>query len=428
MTHWSSADRRPARSASPTRQGAPREGYSLRVVPGGEFERRPPRGRYYEEREPDEPEEARSSSAALIILILILGAAFAYLVTRPGALDGLLPALASQQNPPEAAQGPAEVSEVAAPQPQQVASVEPVARPPMPDMAGLAIMIRNSIAALGQANATGNYSVFREIAAPRFQEANTAARLSEVFAALRARNLDLGLVMVANPRLHRDPIIDDQGMLRLAGFFPATSGQIDFELVFQMADARWRLFGIGVQPTDTAEVKFAPADKSALPEPAAMVVLIRSTIAALNQANMTGNYSVLRDMSAPGFQGANSFAELSTIFAELRARQIDFGPVAVIDPQLYRAPAIDQTGKLRLTGFFPSQPERVNFDLAFQIVEGQWRLFGIGLNTSREVAAGPGAAPSSLDPANAGGGGADAPNGPASPLATPPLPRLRPQS
>jgi hypothetical protein len=257
----------------------------------------------------------------------------------------------------------------------------------MPDMAGLGILLRTTVAALGHANATGNYSVLREIASPSLQAANTPARLSEAFADLRSRNLDLDLVTVASPSLRSDPVIDDQGMLHLAGSFPDETGPVEFELAFEMIDDRWRLFGIAVQPTGNAKAKPAAADASKLPSSDAMVALIRSHVIALSQANMTGNYSVIRDMAAPGFQQNNSFAELTAIFAALRSRQLDFGPVAVIEPKLYKPPAIDQTGKLRLTGFFPSEPERVNFDFAFQNLDGKWRLFGIGVNTSREVAA-----------------------------------------
>ena len=39
-------------------------------------------------------------------------------------------------------------------------------------------------------------------------------------------------------------------------------------------------------------------------------------------------------------------------------------------------------GMVRVTGFFPTEPERVNFDFIFQPVQGQWRLFGIAVKTS----------------------------------------------
>ena len=38
---------------------------------------------------------------------------------------------------------------------------------------------------------------------------------------------------------------------------------------------------------------------------------------------------------------------------------------------------------LRITGFFPTSPERVNFDLIFQPVQGKWRLYGIAANTQQ---------------------------------------------
>ena len=46
---------------------------------------------------------------------------------------------------------------------------------------------------------------------------------------------------------------------------------------------------------------------------------------------------------------------------------------------------------LRITGFFPTSPERVNFDLIFQPVQGKWRLYGIAVNTQKAPA--PQAAP-----------------------------------
>ena len=55
---------------------------------------------------------------------------------------------------------------------------------------------------------------------------------------------------------------------------------------------------------------------------------------------------------------------------------------------------------LRLSGFFPSAPEQVNFDLAFQLVKDHWLLFGIALNTSpAATAAAPSAPAAAPEPA-----------------------------
>jgi len=122
------------------------------------------------------------------------------------------------------------------------------------------------------------------------------------------------------------------------------------------------------------------APKPALPDPYKLNLLIRSTILAVDQANQTGNYTVLRDLASPNFQKANSKAKLAKIFAGLRKRNLDLSPIMFFDPKLVTAPSIDAGGMLRLTGFIPTQPEQILFDFAFEFDEGKWRLFGIALD------------------------------------------------
>jgi hypothetical protein len=141
--------------------------------------------------------------------------------------------------------------------------------------------------------------------------------------------------------------------------------------------------GPGSEPP--AGVVLAQEGRPAMPDAHKIAILIRTTLVALNHANRTDNYTVLHELGSESFQEGNSPEGLRDIFAEFRERDLDLGPVTVINPQLFREPAFDQRGRLRLTGFFPSQPEQVNFDLAFEQVDGNWRLFGIGVNTTRET-------------------------------------------
>jgi hypothetical protein len=118
-----------------------------------------------------------------------------------------------------------------------------------------------------------------------------------------------------------------------------------------------------------------------------VLILIRSTLLALDQANKTGNYTVLRDLGAPAFQ-TNTAARLGEIFAAQRRDKLDLSGVAALDPQLSLLPEIEANGLMRMAGFFPSVPTQVNFELAFAPVDGQWRLFGVsvGLGSSAPVA------------------------------------------
>jgi hypothetical protein len=109
--------------------------------------------------------------------------------------------------------------------------------------------------------------------------------------------------------------------------------------------------------------------------------LIRSTLLTLNDANRSGNYSVLRDLAAPAFQTKNNAADLAQIFSNLRGNHFDLFAVAIAAPKLTAPPHLEANGMLRLTGYFPTRPFQINFDLLFQDVEHQWRLFGISVAT-----------------------------------------------
>ena len=115
--------------------------------------------------------------------------------------------------------------------------------------------------------------------------------------------------------------------------------------------------------------------------PEQALYLIRSTLLTLNDANRSGNYSVLRDLAAPDFQAKNTAADLALGFSDLRRRNFDLFSVALAAPQLSTPPYLDPNKMLRLTGFFPTRPLQINFDLTFQNVANQWRPFGISIAT-----------------------------------------------
>ena len=143
----------------------------------------------------------------------------------------------------------------------------------------------------------------------------------------------------------------------------------------------------------------AAPPKAVMPDADKIVLLIRSTLLTLNDALQTGNFTVLRDVGAPGFRAANSAAKLSQAFANLAQRGIDLSAVAVIAPKLAEAPVIDaKTNMLRIKGTFPGNPLGIEFELLFQPVAGRWRLFGLSVQPTSPAAAVPPAEPSASTP------------------------------
>ena len=111
----------------------------------------------------------------------------------------------------------------------------------------------------------------------------------------------------------------------------------------------------------------APAQQQSLPVSIEQALyLIRSTLLTLNDANHSGNYTVLRDLAAPDFQAHNTAADLGQSFSDLRRRNFDLHGAALLAPQLTAVPALDQKGMLRLTGYIPTRPLQINFTSSFK--------------------------------------------------------------
>lgn len=112
-----------------------------------------------------------------------------------------------------------------------------------------------------------------------------------------------------------------------------------------------------------------------------VLMLVRTTLLALDQANKTGNYTVLRDLGAPAFR-SNDPSQLADIFAPHRREALDLAAVAVLEPQLTLLPQIEPSGMLNMAGFFPSVPMQVNFQLLFVPENRKWKIYGISVNLS----------------------------------------------
>jgi hypothetical protein len=124
-----------------------------------------------------------------------------------------------------------------------------------------------------------------------------------------------------------------------------------------------------------------------IPSDVALNILIRRVLLTVNDANMSGNYTVLHDLAAPGFQAKNDPTKLTKSFADLRASNIDFAPILYFAPKLIQKPAFTEGGRLRLKGFVPTRPQQINFDMVFEHNKGRWRLDGIAVSTTPAKAA-----------------------------------------
>jgi hypothetical protein len=135
------------------------------------------------------------------------------------------------------------------------------------------------------------------------------------------------------------------------------------------------------KPAPAKPAAQAPQGKQELKmETAQLAGLIKSTIMALQHANQTGNYSVLRDLGTPVFRERFDQAQLTALFYNLRSRGINFTPVLFLPANLTKQPEMTEGNELHVVGDFQTQPLRIQYDLLFLQIDGVWRINGMAVD------------------------------------------------
>ena len=129
------------------------------------------------------------------------------------------------------------------------------------------------------------------------------------------------------------------------------------------------------QPRQSAQAKkAAKAKKPPLPKRDTFIIMARMTMIAVHHGNLTGNYSVLRELGSPDFQRRYSTAGLSNRLEGFRKKKINLSLVSLFVPRLTQPPKYIKRNVILLSGFFPTKPNQIKFELFFEAVKGAWRL------------------------------------------------------
>lgn len=124
-------------------------------------------------------------------------------------------------------------------------------------MDDVTISVRTTLIALDQANKTGNYSVFRDLASTQFRK-NSLESIAKLFEGLRNGKTDLSRAASIEPIITIPPEILSNGMLRIAGYFPSMPEQIHFDFLYVEDKGQWKLFGIYVGSHNTEPMTIGP--------------------------------------------------------------------------------------------------------------------------------------------------------------------------
>ena len=105
--------------------------------------------------------------------------------------------------------------------------------------------------------------------------------------------------------------------------------------------------------------------------------LVKSTLMTFNDANVTGNYTVLHAKLSKPFALKFPPDKLKEAFKEFNEKNIDIDVVSAMAPVYDEPPRVDDDGKLLLKGHFATEPTRVRFEMDYIPSDGEWKLIRI---------------------------------------------------
>jgi hypothetical protein len=109
-------------------------------------------------------------------------------------------------------------------------------------------------------------------------------------------------------------------------------------------------------------------------------ILIKASLLTLNDANVTGNYTVLHAKLAKPFRDRITPDKLKQAFKSFAEQKIDWDLIAAKTPVATGEAKIDNRGALILRGYFDTRPSRVNYELDFMISEREWKPIMLNVN------------------------------------------------
>jgi hypothetical protein len=117
-----------------------------------------------------------------------------------------------------------------------------------------------------------------------------------------------------------------------------------------------------------------------VPSSTAQEILIKTSLLTLNDAIVSGNYTVLHTKLARPFREQFDPDRLKQAFKRFAEQKIDMAAISAAPPVATDDAQIDDRGALLLRGRFDVGRSRVVYELDFLPSEGEWKPISLHVN------------------------------------------------
>jgi hypothetical protein len=126
-------------------------------------------------------------------------------------------------------------------------------------------------------------------------------------------------------------------------------------------------------------ISTAAVAQNKVPAARPLEALVKSSLMTFNDANVTGNYTVLHAKLSKPFAQKFPPDKLKEAFKEFNEKNIDIDVVSAMAPVYDEPPRVDDDGKLLVKGHFATEPTRVRFEMDFIPSDAEWKLIRINV-------------------------------------------------
>jgi hypothetical protein len=107
-------------------------------------------------------------------------------------------------------------------------------------------LVKAELSRLGDAIRTGDYAMFRGMASSAFQANSTEYDLSRIFALIATSDISLAAASDINTGNLQPAILEQDNRLLLRGRADEGTAPHNFDLLFEIENGYWRLFGVTI--------------------------------------------------------------------------------------------------------------------------------------------------------------------------------------
>lgn len=248
------------------------------------------------------------------------------------------------------------------------------ATPKMPPDKELKALAFDSLFAFNKAVQEKSFAKFyEERLSPQFQKQFSVEKFTGIFQTFIDKGYDISNIAKSEPVFDVPPAIDSDGLLVLKGHYPTKPNKVTFKLTYISEASAWKILGINVQATPSVE------NTGEVPTNKEVKKLALDSLLLFNVAIQTKDFDNFYTKIAKLWQKEITPGELLRIFRPFTEQNANISLIAKEQPDFDKIPTVNDDGILVLKGSYPTQPNKVFFELKYVFEDESWKLVGINV-------------------------------------------------